>query len=183
MTAKQTRDYRKTMGLCLQCGATPEPGAKTCAACNQKQNKKYFDRKEDHKCHRCGCQPAEGRKMCRSCLDARKEWRKNQIAIQGPKESEWGKATRDRERSKMISAYGGRCRCCGLSVADYLQLDHVNGGGNKDRQDRKASGHRFWAQLRREGYPEGFQLLCANCHHMKSTGRLCPVPHPWTLDK
>lgn len=34
----------------------------------------------------------------------------------------------------MLNAYGGLCKCCGESSPDFLSLDHIDGGGNKDRK-------------------------------------------------
>ena len=47
-----------------------------------------------------------------------------------------------------------------------LQLDHIEGGGNKDRQ-AKGTGSTFYAWLKRNGYPPGYQVLCANCNYIK----------------
>ena len=58
-----------------------------------------------------------------------------------------------------------RCTNCGVSDIDVLCIDHINGGGH---EHRKIVGFaNFYNYLRRNGYPEGFQVLCANCNLKK----------------
>lgn len=65
-------------------------------------------------------------------------------------------------RKQVIEAYGGKCACCGIDWLPYLQIHHVNGGGNEHR--RRMGKKNILHELRREGFPEGFAVLCANCH-------------------
>lgn len=86
--------------------------------------------------------------------------------------------TRHREyhqriRQEAIMAYGGMCACCGESGWMFLAIDHVNGGGNQHRQE-VGRGNPFFNWLKKQGYPEGFQVLCFNCNHAKGTGLVCP---------
>ena len=75
-------------------------------------------------------------------------------------------------RAEALAAYSeGRpaCKWCGSKEA--LQIDHVNGGGSDHRRQvsgGKASWH-FYLWLRRNGWPDGFQVLCSDCNHKKAT--------------
>lgn len=76
--------------------------------------------------------------------------------------------------SKQIrDGYGNRCSCCGQTGDLFLQLDHVFGGGRQD-----AKSHGTLAMYRRvvsEGFPNRYQVLCANCNHAKLRNRgVCP---------
>jgi hypothetical protein len=58
---------------------------------------------------------------------------------------------------------------CKINNPTVLQLHHPEGGGDKHRMqifgNPNVCGVRFYAWLRRNGYPDyGFILLCANCH-------------------
>lgn len=69
-------------------------------------------------------------------------------------------------RERAILLLGGRCVKCGFSDHRALQFDHINGGGNRERN----SGIRAGAHLHRrvlKGNHEGLQLLCANCNWIK----------------
>mgnify|MGYP001569003390 CR=1 FL=1 len=61
-----------------------------------------------------------------------------------------------------------RCACCGIDDTDVLCVDHINGGGNAHRkQIRVLSGTMFYRWLMKNNYPEGYQILCANCNLKK----------------
>lgn len=91
-----------------------------------------------------------------------------------------GKRQRIESRKLVISHYGGKCNCCGESIFEFLQIDHINGGGRKHRAE-VGSGTKFYRWLIRNGFPDGFQVLCANCNFGKGQYGTCPhakVVHP-----
>jgi len=54
------------------------------------------------------------------------------------------KVLRERIRRKniqleAIAYYGGKCYCCGETIATFLALDHINGGGNKHHKELKSN--------------------------------------------
>lgn len=59
-----------------------------------------------------------------------------------------------------FSALGGRCRLCGEDETEFLTIDHVNGGGCKDRRGRREI---YLAVVRDLSFGE-FRLLCRNCN-------------------
>jgi len=72
----------------------------------------------------------------------------------------------------VLTYYGGgkvACIQCGFSDARGLCIDHINNnaGGNK----RKKLGLNFYRQLKRSGFPPGYQTLCANCNQIKEAER------------
>uniref|UniRef100_A0A6M3IQR9 Uncharacterized protein n=2 Tax=viral metagenome TaxID=1070528 RepID=A0A6M3IQR9_9ZZZZ len=60
-----------------------------------------------------------------------------------------------------------KCTHCGITELDVLCLDHIDGGGTKDRLFNNHHGSNLHYFLKRTGYPEGFQVLCANCNLRK----------------
>ena len=75
-------------------------------------------------------------------------------------------------KMKVLIHYGGnppKCACCGFSDIRALQIDHINGGGMEHRRSIgiKNGGITFYLWLIRNGFPEGFQVLCANCNWIK----------------
>jgi len=61
-----------------------------------------------------------------------------------------------------------KCARCGITDLDILCIDHVNGGGHQHRlRIGITSGYKFYLWLIREGYPDGFQVLCFNCNIKK----------------
>ena len=70
-------------------------------------------------------------------------------------------------KEEAINAYGGpECINCGETFFYILCLDHINGGGQEDRKKR-GSGNNFYYSLRKEGWPDGLQVLCQSCNFLK----------------
>lgn len=90
----------------------------------------------------------------------------------------WSIGYRARLRAEMIAAYGDQCACCGEREPLFLQLDHVENDGHKDRRLFK-TGAKLLAYLKRLGWPKDrYQLLCANCNFGKlMNGGACPHAH------
>lgn len=69
----------------------------------------------------------------------------------------------------MLNRYGRVCVVCGFDDIRALQIDHVNGNGNAERiaigGTVRFSGWNFYQYLKKSGYPDGYQTLCAN-HNM-----------------
>ena len=102
------------------------------------------------------------------------------------KKADYDKEYRDRNKEKIrkrsvqynqrirldaISRYGGICSCCGESELGFLSIDHIEGGGNKHRKTFKTSIYRW---LKKNNYPDGFQILCHNCNMAKAFYGMCP---------
>jgi hypothetical protein len=69
---------------------------------------------------------------------------------------------------------GGQCSCCGETEISFLTIDHVDGGGQKHRKEVGKAGSPFYKWLLSNGFPGGFQVLCANCNQSKAiNGGIC----------
>lgn len=75
------------------------------------------------------------------------------------------------KRMKALLAYGGKCACCGERREFFLTLDHVNNDGKEHREEIGTS--QMWWWLEKNRYPDGFQVLCANCHLAKTKNGAC----------
>ena len=83
---------------------------------------------------------------------------------------------------EMIQAYGGKCSCCGLDIPEFLTLDHPEGNGAADRRQRKTNGgYGMYIQLKKEGWPSTFRLLCWNCNCSIGRYGYCPHQHQTQL--
>ena len=76
-----------------------------------------------------------------------------------------------RHRFIVLEHYGkgGKMVCCWdactICEPDLLTLDHIYGGGSRDRKAN--TGAKIFRRLIREGFPSGFQTLCWNHHRLK----------------
>jgi hypothetical protein len=94
----------------------------------------------------------------------------------------WSKAFRDRLRAEMFDAYGHECACCGEAERTFLCLDHVAGVVPPEQRDaagKRLAGDKILAALRRQGWPTGYRILCANCNLAWALLGTCP--HQATL--
>ena len=65
-----------------------------------------------------------------------------------------------------------QCSCCGEKEIKFLCIDHIDGGGTKHRKSIGKSNTYMW--LKKNNYPKGFQVLCANCNMAKRENEICP---------
>ncbi len=67
------------------------------------------------------------------------------------------------------------CQCpgCRETTIQFLTIDHINGGGTQHFKE-VGGGTNFYNWLKRNNYPDGFQVLCMNCNHAKGHYGKCP---------
>lgn len=85
-------------------------------------------------------------------------------------------AYRRRLREEIIREYGGKCACCGEHRPEFLALDHINGGGNRERKtvaSNTPSG--IYRLAKALGFPrDRYRLLCHNCNSSLGWYGYCP---------
>ena len=91
-----------------------------------------------------------------------------------------GRARRQRERRVIFEHYGTKCACCGEDEFEFLQIAHIDGGGNQHVKT-VVKGQGLYRWLIRQGFPEGFRTLCANCN--SATARCGVCPHVRHVDR
>ena len=64
----------------------------------------------------------------------------------------------------MIVCGGPKCLHCGETDIRTLEFDHIYGGGGKHHESLKNTKEMYMYALK---HPEKFQILCANCNHLK----------------
>ena len=84
-------------------------------------------------------------------------------------------------RRASYEALGGSCVCCGETQQYFLEIDHIEGGGQRHRKHLMMLKHgrtSYVYALRLEilsGRTDGLQLLCSNCNRGKMrNGGACP---------
>jgi len=82
--------------------------------------------------------------------------------------NEYTRMRNARLREDVLDLLGGVCTSCGLSDRRLLGVDHIHGGG---RAETRAIGpHGVRSNILKD--PTGYQLLCSNCHTLKTKGYL-----------
>jgi hypothetical protein len=83
-----------------------------------------------------------------------------------------------KSRREILEHYSGtppRCVQCGDMRYPCLELDHINGNGAAHRRLLRGLNHRgasttVYRDIKKRGFPPEFQVLCANCHRLKTFG-------------
>lgn len=85
------------------------------------------------------------------------------------------KEERNRLKFLVLSHYSGgvpHCATCFFSDIDALCLDHIDNNGAEHRRsnfgNRTMAGTTFYRWVKKNNFPSGFQVLCANCNLVKS---------------
>jgi hypothetical protein len=74
------------------------------------------------------------------------------------------------KRLSIINLLGGKCVRCGFSDPRALQIDHINGGGEKELKGFKhntTAYYKYILDIIQSGKNKEYQLLCANCNMIK----------------
>lgn len=87
---------------------------------------------------------------------------------------------RERQKRIVLTHYSvgsePQCALCGFDDIDCLCLDHINNDGASDRRQRRVAGRGrtgvdMYTAVKRDGFPDGYQVLCANCNTKKELER------------
>jgi len=99
------------------------------------------------------------------------------------KDREYNRKVRHRITREVLTHYGGdppKCVCCGESNIFFLSIDHINNNGAEHRKQifgkyKFTGGPAFYYWLKKNNYPEEYQVLCFNCNQGKLRNKgICP---------
>lgn len=127
------------------------------------------------------------RRSCKS-LEKRREYDRERNHLPHRKESKRIRAKNNKEkynlttkrwrlrlRLEIINHYSkGKncCNCCGENHLEFLAVDHIGGGGATHRKEVGVG--KVYAWIKRNNFPDGFQILCHNCNLSFGFYGYCP---------
>jgi hypothetical protein len=123
-----------------------------------RQKSTYKYRKENNLCTKCGCIKFNDASSCEKCLEKKRSEQKNR-------------------KLRCFAFYGQVCACCSETNFKFLNIDHVNGDGNKHRKEIGGTfaNSKLYSWLIRNDFPSGFQTLCFNCNRGRwMNNNVCP---------
>jgi hypothetical protein len=150
----------------------------TCTKCGEEKPLTEFGVRSDRGVGRF--------RQCKTCINARNrelgsestkkrvlagtsEWERRQEYFRAYQESgRRSKVVNARYRKlkdAVIEGYGGCCKKCGFSDRRAIHIDHVNGNGGEER--KKTGAAPMLRKIIKAGFPDTYQLLCANCNMIK----------------
>ena len=104
---------------------------------------------------------------CKPCVDNRRsQWQKTGHA------KELRRLANRRVREAALAGYGSACNFCNEDTFEFLAIDHVDGGGRKERETMSTS--QIARKVINENWPETYQVLCHNCNQAKGWYGACP---------
>lgn len=158
---------------------------KTCNKCGINKERDQYNK---HSKTKDGLHPT-----CKPCLKTynklyyitNKERIKKTVKEHKKKNRKRHNIINNEERRKLkiqvFDAYGSKCACCNEEAIEFLTLDHVNGDGAEHRrrlaQERgvkKIRHDTIYREVRRNGYPDTFRVLCMNCNFSYGIHGYCP---------
>lgn len=170
--------------MCKECGKEflPTHGVTSlCKTCNYEYHKNYSERRKK----KCAEYARNYRKRLGDAYREKSQRRYHQRIAEMSSEEEAQFRKNEAEKTRRLvtalkdaaySAYGGyKCSCCGEIEPMFLTLDHINNDGNKQREKHGKTPERLYRWLKKNSYPDGFQVLCMNCNLGKHrNGGVCP---------
>jgi hypothetical protein len=123
----------------------PKRGRKRSPRALKKQNKWRQNAILNGLCQTCHAKLDTDTRRCSKCVAKnRKAMAAYKLRIGDLLRRKARERTR-RVRERVIAKYGGKCQCpgCGISQYEWLVIDHVNGGGCKERREKKFVTRRF----------------------------------------
>lgn len=163
--ARRQYARKRAAEICPWCKKNPSPeGYALCDGCRAKGAQRNRDKTIEQRARRG-------------------EWKKNWVAGKPDYYHESSQRAHHKLRAEVFERYGDRCACCGLEDWRFLTIDHIDGNGNTHRREtfngKLVAGIQFYRWLRKNNYPEGFQLLCYNCNCAQSRFMgVCPHKLP-----
>ena len=174
---KPIEAFEKMDRPCTQCGLvkTHYRGSKAvCIECfNARAKQARLKRIEDGLCIYCSDKAVQSNK-CEKCLGTSKAQTAKWAKANPDKVYAAQKRANRRLKEEVFAAYGNACVCCGETTFEFLSIDHINGGGTKHRKELAAQNTDTYTWLRKNKWPEGFRILCFNCHMAISFSGYCP---------
>lgn len=95
-----------------------------------------------------------------------REWYERNKEAQARYMAEWRRREYNTRRPQVIKVLGGVCVMCGIDDERVLHIDHIHGGGHRERTGKDRVS--MFAKIINGERTHEFQLLCANCHQIKT---------------
>lgn len=80
---------------------------------------------------------------------------------------------RQKIKIQLMTAYGGKCTCCGESHVEFLTIEHKNRDGQAHKRRLKTS-LAIYKEIIKQGFPDQYTVLCMNCNFARRFNKVCP---------
>jgi len=142
---------------------------KKCAKCHKSKNNSCFHKNKT----KIDGLATECRECCKAYMKKYYAKNKNKLLKQNKENGKQKHAEAKRLCIEHYSNGTNKCCCCGESNPEFLSLNHINGGGRKDRQTFKGA-RTFCGYLVKNNFPKGINIMCFNCNLSYGFFGYCP---------
>lgn len=97
---------------------------------------------------------------------------RSQYGVRSSAEDYYKVRYQQRKNETMGGGDPSRCICCREGKIEALSIEHINNGGARHRKEVEEGSTYSW--LKKNGYQEGFPVLCFKCKCEKGIDRECP---------
>ena len=127
-------------------------------------------------CIKCGTREVKhkGKGLCIKCFDNLRKKNPNSRIAQAKYRLTHRKEIRESQlrayhttKQELYDLLGNKCIRCGFSDRRALQIDHINGGGVKERKTLNIKDYCRVVLKSIKNNENKYQLLCANCNWIK----------------
>jgi hypothetical protein len=122
------------------------------------------------KCVHCGTSFEAKRNDAVRCSSCRDDYLKAYRKLDTTKERR--KQQYVELRKQALEGYGSKCACCEEDRFEFLAIDHVNGGGRKERETK--STQQIARKIINLNFPKEYRVLCHNCNQAIGWYGKCP---------
>src|SRR3990167_10776802 len=132
---------------------------KICVKCKKKKSLTYFWKSKNHRWglrNECkNCQKKRRRKWYKKISPEKREKIRIYIRKWNKKNKIKRRITSKKERKKLrrmvMGAYGKKCSCCNEKTYEFLGIDHIFGGGSKEKKRLNQDLYRY---IIKSNYPK-----------------------------
>jgi len=90
------------------------------------------------------------------------------------KKKEQMRISKAKRRIKLLSKFGSKCACCGITDWWNLTIDHIKPIIRKNDKDNFENQ---WKKIAVQNNLSNYQCLCYGCNNSKSYGKKCKIQH------
>lgn len=127
----------------------------------------YLKRKEKGLCCSCGNKLKNGYVQCNNCLERKRDYMKDKMKnpIFRQKHNERISSFKWKKHKDVIKLLGGVCVNCKEDNILVLQVNHLNGNGNKEYKNGNNNNEKFYRGiLNGKRDTKDLDVRCANCN-------------------
>lgn len=84
-------------------------------------------------------------------------------------------------RLRVIEQFGGKCVYCGCNIPEALEINHINGGGAKEKRETNRGEMFYLDILKGRRNMEDLELTCIVCNAWHKATKIKGIEDHWKI--